>query len=208
MGRMYLTDEDKKILLFVEEFGAITIHQCQNMFYNRQLKGYNMAQKHLSKLVGYEKLNHYRDTNFNYNIYYVDKTPDYHSVLIMDYYSELIKAKVKIHSFKKEQSWLNKKYFSDAFCVYSIGNKVIFDIVEVIRTKKVEVDKYIDIYNSREAHKLSQDIYTKLGGGKYDLFPHLVCIDDVKHKNNLYINNNIKTIQLDFKLSNVSLLFI
>jgi len=207
ISRMYLTTEDRKILLFVEQFGAITIHQCQNMFYNRQLKGYGMALRHLSKLVQYEKLNYYRDTDFNLNIYYDDKKPDYHGVLLMDYYSELVKAKVNIHYFKKEHSWMDKKYFSDGFCVYSIGGKVIFDVIEVVRTKKIEVDKYIDIFNSHEAHNLSQDIYTKLGGGIYDLFPHLVVIDDVKHKNKLFINNDVKTIQLDFKLSDIALLF-
>lgn len=206
--RMYLTDEDRLILLFVEEFGSITINQCKNIFYNTQVKGYEMARKHLSKLVGYGKLRSYRDINCNRNVYYDTKKPSYHGILALDYYSNLIKNGAHIHYFKQEQPWMDKKYYSDAYCVYSIGNKVIFDIVEVVKTKKIEVDKYINIYNSHEAHNLSQEIYIKLGGQKWDLFPHLIVIDDVKHIETLFINKDIKVIQLDFNFTNFSLLFV
>jgi len=208
MFRLCLTDEDRKILRFVEDFGFITIHQCQNMYYNTQQMGYEMARKHLQKLVKYEKLDSYRDKDFNINMYYTDKKPSYHEILVLDYYSEIIKSGAKVHYFKKEQPWLDKKYFSDAYCVYSKANKVIFDIVEVVRTKSVEVEKYKEIYKSHEAHNLSQQIYTKLGGQEYDLFPHLIIIDDVKHRDKLFINDDIKTIQLDFKLTNITDIFI
>lgn len=206
--RMHLTDEDHKILQFVEEFGSITITQCQHMYYNRQDQGYEMSRRHLSKLVSYSKLSVFREMNCNKNVYYTNKKPSYHGILVLDYYAQLIKSGVNIYYFKREQPWLNKKYFSDAYCMYSIGDKVYFDIVEVVRTKSVESEKYIEIYNSKEAHDLSNNLYNQLTGLTRDIFPHLVIIDDVRHKNDLFINENIKIIQLDFNLTNFPRLFI
>jgi len=204
--RMYLTDEDQKILQFVEDYGSITINQCQSMFYNTQYKGYEMARKHLSKIVGYGRLIVYRDDYCNKNVYHFGKKPSYHGILALDYYSELIKNGANIIYFKQEQPWMiinNKpKYCSDAYCCFSIGKKVIFDIIEVVRTKNIEVDKYTDIYNSREAHDLCDELYRQMKGEKLDLFPHLIVIDDVQHRKDLYINDDIKIIQIDYKLTN------
>ncbi|WP_125154475.1 hypothetical protein [Clostridium rectalis] len=208
--RIYYTDEDHKILQFVEEYGSITIKQCQNMFYNRQDKGYEMARRHLAKLTNYGKLKMaVRDFNCGgRNVYYINKKLNFHNLLTLDYYSNLIKHGAKIVYFKQEQPWLNNKYFSDAYCCYIIGNKVIFDIIEVVRTKNIEVDKYIQIFNSNEAHDLSKYIYNQLGGENLELFPHLIVIDDVKHKKKLYINDDIKVIQLNFNLDNFTNIFI
>lgn len=210
--RMYLTDEDHKVLQFVEEFGAITINQSRNMFYNTQVKGYEIARRRIGKIVGYKKLNVYRDMDLNLNVYTMGKKMSQHGILALDYYSELVKLGCKIIYFKQEQPWLvvDKKptYFSDAYCCYSFENKVYFDIVEVVRTKSIETQKYIDIYNSKEAHILSDEIYKQLGGEPRNLFPRLIAIDNVRHKNDLYINDDIKIMQLDFKLKNITKLLV
>ena len=211
ISRMWLTTEDREILKYVEQYGSTTIHQVQNMFYNTQLKGYQMAQKHLAKLVGYSKLYVYKERNFNSNIYYMDKKASYHTVLIMNYYSELIKNGAKIIYFKREQEWMDKKYYSDAYCVYSVAGKVCFDLLEVVRAKTVETQKYLDIFESKEAHELSQAIYSKITGGKRleGLFPRLVVMDDIQHQKELFINKDITTIHVDFQLTNITqLLFI
>jgi len=211
LQRMYLTDEDREILLYVESFGSITITQAQNMYYNRQKGGYEMARRHCKKLVNYERLNCFRDEAFNRNVYYIDKKPSYHTILIMDYYTALLKAGATIKYFKREQQWLNKKYYSDGYCVYSIGQKVYFDLLEVVRTKQIEVKKYKEIYESHEAHDLSHQIVNEITGqkgGKGELFPRLVIIDDIKHKDTLDIAPDVNMIQLDFNLSNIMQLFI
>lgn len=208
--RMYLTDKDHKVLQFVEEFGSITINECRNIFYDTQIKGYEIARRRLSKLVSYKKLGVYRDMDLNLNVYYMDKKLTQHGILALDYYSELIRLGASIIYFKQEQPWMiepstkKAKYFSDAYCCYHFEGKVYFDIVETVKTKNIETEKYLDIYNSKEAHVLSDEIYKQLGGKPRNLFPRLIIIDNVKHKNDLFINNDIKIIQLDFKLKNIS----
>ena len=211
--RMYLTDEDQYILQFVEEHGSITVTQAQNMFYKKQSKGYEMARRHLQKIVSYNRLSVSKDFNSNRNVYYTDKIPSYHTILMLDYYAHLVKAGATIRYFKMEQPWMKlengkPRYFSDAYALYQIGKKVIFDIVEVVRTKTVETQKYINIYNSNEAHELSDNLYQQMGGEKRDLFPHLIIIDNVKHIKDLYVSDDIKVIQLDFNFSDFSKIFV
>lgn len=207
-SRVYLTKEDHKILQFVEEFGGITIHEAQNMFYKTQIKGYEIARRHLSKLVSYDKLNVSRDYDFNQNIYYMTKKPPrYHDMLSLDYYSELIKNGVNIIYFKREQHWLDSKYSSDAYCCYNIGTKIFFDILEVVNTKNVEIKKYRELYESGEPQQLNNYINMELGGHTKE-FPRIILLDDVRHKANLFVNENVKVIQLDLKLNNFSKLFI
>lgn len=212
--RIYITDTDNKVLQFVEEFGAITINETRNIFYNTQIKGYEIARRRLGKLVSYKKLNVYRDMDLNLNIYTMGKKMTQHGILALDYYSELVRLGANIVYFKQEQPWLidlstkKAKYNSDAYCCYYFEGKVYFDIVEVVKTKNVETQKYIDIYNSKEAHILNDEIYKQLGGKPRNLFPRLVIIDNVKHKNDLCINDNVKIIQLDFRLKNISKLLI
>ena len=206
--KMYLTEEDHKILMQVENYGSITISQCQKLFYNTQAKGYEMARKHLSKLVQYKKLLIDKDIHCKRNVYFTTKKPGYHKILVLDFYSELIKHGAVIRNFRIEQPWINKKYKSDAYICYTIGNKVFFDILEVVRTKNVEIQTYKDIFNSGEAQALNNELYKQLGGQSMNKFPRLIIIDEVQHTNKLQINNEIIVIQLDFNLSNFSQLFI
>jgi len=206
--RLFLTSEDREILLFVEMYGSISITQCQNMFYNRQGRGYEMARLHLSKLVKFSKLNVFKEKLTNKNVYYMSKKPSYHGILALDYLAKLVKNGAVINYFNQEQPWMKRKYMSDAYCVYTIGDKVFFNIIEVVRTKSVEVDKYITIYESGEAQALSNDLYNQLSGDKINIFPRLIIIDDIQHKNEIFINDEIKIIQLDFQLNDFTRVFL
>lgn len=201
--KMWLTEEDQKILQFVEDFGSITINQAQKMYYP-QLKGYEMARKHLTKLCGYDKLLVSEDPSCRRNVYYFNKKPSYHSILVMEYYTELIKNGAVIKYFKREQPWLNRNYMSDAYCCYTIKNKVYFDILEVVRSRGsfFEPKKYEDIFASGEAQTLNNNLFKQLGGRtEWSKFPRIVVIDQVKHTKKLAVNESIVVTQLDFKLT-------
>jgi len=206
--KLFLTNEDREILLFVELYGSISITQCQNMFYNRQGRGYEMSRLHLSKMVKYSKLSVFKEKFTNKNVYYMTKQPTYHGILALDYLSNLIKNGATINYFKQEQPWINKKYKSDAYCMYTLGDRVLFDIVEVVRTKSVEIDKYIAIFDSGEAHELNSNLYRQLSGKGINVFPRLIIIDDVQHKNEVFVNEEVKVIQLDFQLNNFTRVFL
>ena len=139
------------------------------------------------------------------NIYYTDKKLSYHDLLSLDYYCILIQMGVNIIYFKQEPQWMNNQYFSDAYCCYAINNKVYFDIVEVVDTHRYDKEKYIDIYNSGEIQNYNNMIYKQIGGqNNINQFPRVILIDDIQHSDEyLYINDDIKVYQLDYKMSNI-----
>jgi len=211
-SKLNLTLEDRKILQHVEEFGFITINETQNMFYNTQGHGYEIARRHLSKIVVSGKLSVFKETYCNKNVYYMKDKPSYHSILLMDYYSLLVRSGAFIRSFERKQPWMNKKYNSDAFCMYTLGDNVFFDIIEVVRAKGVDVNKYKDIYESKDAHDICDGLYNLLEENneseRPNEFPRLVVIDDVEHNSRLSIPDDITIVQLDYNLSEFSRLFV
>jgi hypothetical protein len=205
--RQIITELDQKVLYDIEEYGSMTITQCENLYYNTQKTGYTIACKHLQKLFKYGKLKNTKDVYFNRSVYYIDKKPNFHGIVGLDYRAELVRHGAFINVFKQEYPWMNNKYFSDAFCCYTYKGSVFYDFVEVVRYKGVEPKKYIDIFNSHEAHKVCAEINKKLGLPQQVIFPRLVIIDEVKHKKELYIDDQIKVIQLNYKFENFEKLF-
>ena len=213
---MYITDTDNMILRFAEKYGSISINQAYKLFYPNQVYGNVSAGKHLNKLVKYEKLNVYRDISGKINIYYMNKKLRYHDLLVLDYFVELIHSGADIIHFKQNQEWMispeNKKarYITDGFCCYKIGEKIIFNIIEVIRTNGIDKEKYINLFESNEPQQYSDYIYKKIGGTETITdFPKLIVIDNVQHMDDyLYINDQIEVKQLNFKLNNFSSIFL
>lgn len=205
--RMYLTDTDQKVLKFVEEYGSITISQAQKMYYNTQKYGYDIARRRMRKLVDHGKLKVSRDNSGNENVYYIEKKLTYHDLLVLDYYAELIRQGARKVYFRPRKSWMQGKCISDGYCCYILGDKVYFNIIEVVRTHGVDKDKYLALYNSEEPQKFSSDLYQKIGGKPIVEFPKLIIIDNAVHTKPLFINESIRTHQLDFSLSGFAKIF-
>jgi hypothetical protein len=208
--KMYITDKDNETLKYVETYGSITVRQCGKLFYNNQSYSNQTANKKLNKLVRYGKLKVSKDISGNANVYYYDKKLSYHDLLILDFYCELKSLGVKIHYFKSNKSWLDDSHISDGFFCYSIADKLFFNIVEIVRTHRLDKKKYIKLYESNEVQQFCNDLYQSLGGtDQLNIFPRVILIDAVQHTDNyLYINDNIKVIQLDFKMNNFSSIFV
>lgn len=206
--RICITDKDQKVLNFVEQFGSITINQTRKMFYNTQKYGYDIARRRLKKLVTHNKLRVSRDLTGNENVYYTDKKLSYHDLLVLDYYASLIYNGSKIVYFKQKQPWLNGKIVSDAYCCYVIGNKVFFNILEVVRTHGIDKDKYMNLFKSGEPQRFNSAIYEKLGGDTINEFPRIVVVDNVIHSNNLFIHEDVKIHQLNFGMGELSKIFV
>lgn len=206
--RMYITDKDQKVLNFVEKYGSITISQAQKMFYNTQKYGYDIARRRMRKLVDHGKLKVNRDQTGNENVYYIDRKLSYHDLLVLDFYAELVYNGAKIVYFKQCQRWMDGRCISDAYTCYLVGNKVFFNIVEVVQTHGVDVKKYKELYESGEPQKFNSLIYEKLGGKAIDKFPRLIIIDNVSHYKGITIDDNIQVSQLDFNLRGFSSILI
>lgn len=208
--KQYITDNDNLTMRFIEKYGSITIHQCHLLFYSNQVYGNVSAGKHLNKLVKYGKLKVYRDLSGRINVYYMTTKLRYHNLLALDYYVELYHSGAEIFFFKQNQSWMNGKYISDAYCCYRLGDKTYFNVVETTVTHGLDKQKYIDLFESKEPQIFSDYVYKKIGGTKTITdFPKLILIDDMQHTDDyLYINDQVEIKQLNFKLNNFSNIFV
>lgn len=206
---MYITDTDNELLRFVEENGSITISQAQNMYYNTQKFGYEISRRRISKLVKYGKLKFTRNNEIGQNIYYIDKPLRTHDVLIMDFYAKLVNNGARIVYFKSPQYWQTVDSLrSDAFAFYFIGNKPYFNIIELVRTHEVEREKYHRLFDNGEANVLCNELYKHVGSQNINVFPRMIILDDVQHKQGYYYDEKIKMVQLDLKMTNFVKIFI
>jgi hypothetical protein len=210
MLKMCLTDEDHAILRHVEEYHSITINQTKKMFYRYQTYGNQMAGRHLSKLVKYGKLKVTQDRDTGQNVYYASRALRTHDLMIMDVYASLIESGAEIFYFCTPQPWnSSKELISDAFVGFYLENRPYFRIVEIARYKGIEIEKYHKLYDFGEAQVICNDLFLRAGGQTtINVFPKLIVVDDVEHRNGYYDDEKIKIQQLDFKLNNFVKIFL
>jgi hypothetical protein len=200
-----LTDRDKETLKHIEDYDFITIKQLQNIIYNTQNFGYDIARKRLNKLVEKGKIKVFKDIVSNQNVYYYEKKPSYHDIIIMDFYSELIREGVNMLFFQKRFEWLNKDVISDGFCCYFFNGKFYSNLIEVCYSHhaRTSVEKYQALYDSREAHNFISGVTE----GVEIKFPKLILIDNVEHTKPFSITKDVDIKQLDFNLKSISKIF-
>lgn len=197
-----ITERDRCIIKYVEMMQSITIDQCSRLFMSDSRSKYKIAQRRLDQLVRNRYLK-VAKTDTNENIYYIDRKLSYHDLLINSFYIYLLNAGVANLQFGKSKQWMNGKIISDAFMRFDYGDKpdeyTFYIILEVCWThKRIPLDQYEVLFKSGEAHKLCQDT-----------FPLIVIMDDTKHSDQHYYHSNLfRTVQIDFDLSNFSLIFL
>lgn len=206
--KICITDRDQAILRYIEEFKSITIEQCRRIFCNEQKRGDVIARRRLNRLLSYKKIKMDRDKVTNQNVYYMDSKLSFHDLLVMDYYSELKSLGANILYFKIKKEWMDKTIISDAFCCFNIDNKIFFDIIEVNKTHFPDLDKYKKLYSTSEPQEFCNKVYQSLGGNDIDIIPRFILIDNVQHKEDPFINQDVEVIQLDFNLSQIAKLFL
>jgi hypothetical protein len=197
-----ITQRDRNIVKYVEQFSSITIEQCSLLFMKDSKCKYKIAQRRLENLVENKYLK-VSKTDTNENIYYIDNKLSYHDVLINTFYIHLINSGATNIIRETDKNWLNGNIISDAFYKFDYGIKDnvyrFYVVLEVSWTHKdIPIKNYEELFCKGEAHNQCQNT-----------FPLIVVLDDTKHKNNKYYHSDMfKVIQIDFDMSNFSLIFV
>jgi hypothetical protein len=193
-----LTERDRNIYNHIERYNFASIEQIQKIFFKEQKYSYDIARRRLNKLVSNDYLKCSRNFITNQNVYYTDtqyKRVSLHSMLLMNYYAELINCNAEIQEFEKEKEWLDGKIRSDGYCVYDFNGYRFYNLVEVnASNNKLNLEKYESLYSTGELQKA------------YGVFPTIVLIDDVSHKKEPSLER-IEVIHLDFKLNDFAKIF-
>lgn len=215
---MVLKEKDKEIIRYVEQYGFITIAQAYDIWFSHRRYGYDLARKRLQQMVqdNYLKQQYDMEEMYSPKIFHIEdryRKPTKSMILTMDVYSYITRIGGTIRYFKREEEWLNKKYRSDAFVVFTMEGYCYSAYVEVLNsTSSKDVatnskfqNKYIEIVQSNEVQGKLRNIFNK--SGDYD-DPSLIIIDDIKHRNELAIPNLNKIITVDYKLNGLSKILI
>lgn len=126
------TDRDKKILKFIEAYGAVTINQVNSIFFNsnKSIESCRRRLKDLEKkgllqsddLVGTKQKQY-----FNLE----QKGKKLHESYIIDFYCKLVSLGAEIQEFKTEHHLLEGALRPDSFIQYKYNNKTCKSYIEI-----------------------------------------------------------------------------
>jgi hypothetical protein len=215
---MILKEKDKEMIRYVEKYGFITIAQAYDIWFSHRRYGYDLARKRMQQMVddNYLKQQYDMEEMYSPKIFYIEdryRKPTKSMILVMDVYSYISRIGGAIRYFKREEEWLDKKYRSDAFIVFTMSGFCYSAYVEVLKTTSSKditnnskfQTKYNEIVESDEVQDKLKNLFNDTRRFED---PALIIIDDIKHKNELVINNLNKIITVDYKLSGLSKILI
>jgi hypothetical protein len=157
-----LTSKDNKILEFVNEYGGITIQQAHKLFFNTKY-GYDTARRRLKLLEEAEFIKVSRDFVTDLKIYYTHKKPSSHSIILLNFYCELISKGAEVILFQREFKVIGAR--ADALIIYKINGLGKIILVEVDLQHKTKISKYDKCFESKYFQQ------------KYNTFPLIVIIE-------------------------------
>lgn len=182
-----LMQRDKNILRYLEDYHAITISQCGQIFFNHSRHHYDLARKRLKKIEDMGLIRYYTNHVTNEKVYYLERKLPPHDIYLMNVYAALRHSRADIIEFVKECRFLEGKVRADAFFRFSYGGYERIMITEVDLTHSTDLSKYEALYEAKELQR------------KYGTFPLVVIIGDYcnrKHK-----SENFDIVYLDYKLT-------
>jgi hypothetical protein len=181
-----LTQRDRSILRFIENFGGITIYQCSKVFFTDAKHGYELARKRLKKMYEMKLVKFYTNNLTNERVYCTDTKMTPHNIYLVDLYAAFIQQGASILDYNFHQpTWLDGKYRSDGFLKVQYNGKKRIYCVEVDVTHSTNMQKYEEIYTSNE-------IQNRYGG-----FPMIIIIGETI---NQYSSENFDIAYLGYKL--------
>lgn len=192
-----LTQNDKNILKFIENYGGITIRQCALGFYNKKSQksnwSYDYARKRLSKLKSSGLLDCYKDkTTSEYIYHFKDNkkiiTP--HTKYLLDFYVNLLHYGINILYFKPNFEYKCRKMHSDGFFKIQYNGDIYIIAVEIDFTHFTNIEKYRFLYDSNELQE------------QYGTFPLIFIMGDKERKFDFDHTVNEYIIFIDYDMSN------
>lgn len=182
MKKIILTDRDKQIIEFLNDFKCATTTTISNMFFNGSLRP---TQRRLKNLREHGYIRSYQVDILSENIHYIKKRPTQlqHSLILSSFISELKKADIEILKYKV--SYKLENIIADCFLAIRYKEKNHIYFVECENTKSFNISKYEELYFNRAWREV------------FPIFPSIIVISDrtVKKSNSF----NVIDIKLDFR---------
>ena len=147
-----ITCRDKKVLLWLEKYHAITIGQAESMFY----KNYDVARKRLKYLEECQHCQDYKDKYSNNKVYYSDRKVSSHDLLEYDFIKYIYNHGGTLNKFIPQRRFLNGQIVCDAYVEFIYKDNLYFVLLEVDYTHFTSISKiasYDKLYKSGQLQK-------------------------------------------------------
>lgn len=191
---MFITENDNKVLKFLEDHKALTLNQIYRMFF----KDYKYASRRMKQLEINNKVKSYElkvpkfQNKIGKKTYYINKKLTFHDILINEFCTQVIQKGGQIIKLKYAPYFKKFHIMPDALIYFIYGNKLYMNFLEV------DVKHITSITKLKLYEKLAQEnIVQNMCFGK---FPDIVILRE--NTNNIQYNSKyFHTIFLDFNYS-------
>ncbi|HBJ1647834.1 TPA: hypothetical protein LA462_002349 [Clostridium botulinum] len=148
-----LTDRDRDILTWIQDYKSITLSQCSYLYFNGS---YESCRRRLKQLEQRNLITSIPSVLLKSKIYYKEKLTSEHNLLIYEFLKVVISNGGEIIKFKTQPSYMNKKIRPDAFIIFAYDGNVYFTILEVDLnhyTSNLKMKKYEELFKAGELQK-------------------------------------------------------
>lgn len=149
-----INDRDKLILKWIEDYKAITVKQCTEIFFNGNYEG---CRRRLKQLEGFDLIDSYNSKLLKEKVYYNgNKKVSDHDLLIIDFIKEIYKLGGSIRNLKTQPHYLDNTIIPDAYVEIIYKNQLYFVLLEVDLTHyttNIKMQNYEKLFKSGELQK-------------------------------------------------------
>jgi len=200
---MYLKENDKKILRFVEDNKSITIQICADLFFNKTSRrsAYISASRRLKTLHDNKFLKRFRKTINDEYVYYREGNPlGYHKMKLLEVYSRLSTIG-EITRFEKEfvVGTGKAKRKNDGLIEIKVDQGEYINtyavVIEIDYTHETNWTKIKDIINSGDYQEM------------YGAMPTILIVKRYEHMKKLNSNSDVEILNINWKLEGIEQLF-
>lgn len=186
-----LTNRDRQVLKWIEDYKAISVPQATELFFNGT---YESCRRRLKQLEDMELLKSYISQFSREKIYYQEKKLKDHELLVYDFLKVVKKRGGEIRQIKLQPQYLKRLIRPDAYIEFTLENNLYFIILEVDYTH----------YTSNIKMQLYEKLYKEgtLQKQCYGTFPIVIIsrpsLNDVR-----YNSSNFDVIYTDLYYNNL-----
>ena len=165
---MIITNRDQKIKEFIDEMGICDTKSLSIIFFNGSLRS---CQARMKKLITINYVKCFRESIPGQNIFYTGRKPVQwkHKIVCSQIIAELMKNNIEI--LKYRCPFKIDKVIVDLLLVLRINEEIKIYYCEVERTKKLDLNKYLDLH------------YKKVYKEYFPFEPSILCVSNKKCKN-------------------------
>ncbi|NFO92931.1 hypothetical protein FDC66_17675 [Clostridium botulinum] len=186
-----LTERDRRVLKWIEDYKSISVPQATELFFNGT---YESCRRRLKQLEDMELLKSYISQFSREKVYYQEKKLKDHELLVYDFLKVVKKKGGEIRQIKLQPQYLKGLIRPDAYIEFTLENNLYFIILEVDYTH----------YTSNIKMQLYEKLYREgtLQKQCYGTFPIVIIsrptLNDIR-----YNSSNFDVIYTDLHYNNL-----